>query len=227
MELINEYESEHGTVNKELKRNITMEEASKHPEVIRRSKLRFEKLCHYLNEIIHNLKKNVPNMLFGIRWICKQFDSMARLKFGDPRSWPRSSSTSSSSSLSGTITSVHVTADGEHDNNTAVNDDAAHSDAIGDTKEEAAGANDEGVISDTSNEVQVEVEGEEVRCATEKQITAIVCGFFVLRFINPMLIAPDTANLIGTPVSKVRKFFPTLNALHKNIDDDVLLLLAK
>jgi hypothetical protein len=147
-----------------------------------------------MDDILSGLRRGVHEMLYGVRYICKQLDLMARTKFGDPRA---------------SVAAEEKCIDGNQSSNKKVNEvvadngDVAAVVASDDGDAAAATQNIEDGTHASNDGVDV---GEDERfngCASEKQITAIVCGFLVLRFLNPMLLAPDTCHLVNTQVSKV------------------------
>lgn len=152
--------------------------------------MRFKQLNFIMDEIIQGLRRGVNDMLYGIRWLCKQLDNMARIKFGNPKIKNDDENINSS--------------EGKEDDEGKEGNITSNSDS------------DNNQVENVESKSEVE-EGDEVinsktLCATEKQITAIVCGFLVLRFINPMLLAPESCNLLN-PETKVSKVLhsPTLS----------------
>jgi len=130
LELINDYETNTGQESP-LPRNPSMEEAALVPAVADRLAARFAKLRAVVLEIIGKLREAVPQMLYGVRWICRELNRMARERFRD---------------------------------------------------------------------------------ATEKEWTAIVGGFLILRFANTMIIAPDATNVVSVKPSKLARRNLTLVA---------------
>jgi hypothetical protein len=163
-------------------------------KVVRRMEIRFQHLIKIMDDILFGLRRGVHEMLYGVRYICKQLDLMARTKFGDPRA----------------SVAAEENIDGNQSSNKKVNEVVADNGDVAavvasDDNDVAAAAHYIEDGTHASNESFVDV-GEDERfngCASEKQITAIVCGFLVLRFLNPMLLAPDTCHLVNTQVSKV------------------------
>jgi hypothetical protein len=48
----------------------------------------------------------------------------------------------------------------------------------------------------------------------EREIDAIAGGFYLLRFINPIVVAPESIGLVDVPITKVNEFLASrLNRL--------------
>ena len=122
-EVIKEWEEENGAVS-DMRRDLPQEEMAAHPEVARRCQMRMERIQGVARRLIDALSEGVPNVLYGVRWLCSQLDTMARERFQD---------------------------------------------------------------------------------ATEAQIASIIGGLFFLRFVNPIIVAPDGNSIVSAKPSKTAR----------------------
>jgi hypothetical protein len=137
--LINQHESKTGD-SSPLPRDLSPEDIAAHPEVRKVVQLRVDALIATSERILEAMVKT--DLPYGVRWICRQLDQMARTTFKD---------------------------------------------------------------------------------ATERQISALIGGFVFLRYINPVIVSPESLNIVNKkPSPQARKNLMMLAKCIQNLSNSQL-----